>query len=200
MISRCTLVQAMVALTVGCVQDVPTLYVSTTAMVSVDLVPPDDRIPDDFRQYRWELSVAPETASDLSPTELTAAISVVPTTRGIYLYNRWFVGPAAEQLSCHVVVTVNGATATALITGPSEAIVGMATTFDGSASASTERPVLEYHWRLAVRPASSSATLADAEGSGLTFVPDIAGTYGIELRVFDGELWSRPATATLTAR
>jgi hypothetical protein len=33
----------------------------------------------------------------------------------------------------------------------------------------------------------------------LTFVPDVAGDYGIELRVFDGELWSQPAGTTLHA-
>ena len=57
-----------------------------------------------------------------------------------------------------------------------------------------------FQWRLAVRPESSTAMLSETEESTLTVVPDVAGEYQVELRVFDGELWSAPGVATLVAR
>jgi hypothetical protein len=120
-------------------------------------------------------------------------------TRGIYVYDRWFVGPAAEQLSYHVIVTVIGAAPIAVVVGPSTVAVGEGATLDGSTSTSPENRALSFQWRLALRPDTSTAGLADTASATLTFVPDVAGDYMIELRVFDGELWSQPATTMLAA-
>ncbi|MDB4956511.1 MAG: domain containing protein [Myxococcales bacterium] len=188
-----------IAVGAGCTEDVPTLYERTTAMVGIELAPPDDHIPAGLGHYRWELVEAPPRATTSSPTEETAAIAIVPTTRGIYVYDRWFVGQAAEQLSYHVVITVEGAAPTARVVGPTMVAAGAATTLDGSTSASPEHRQLTFQWRLAVRPESSATVLADTASATLTLVPDVRGEYGIELRVFDGELWSQLAMATLAA-
>ena len=184
----------------GCVQDVPTLYETATAQMSADLDPPADYIPTDLGHYRWELVEAPPggSAGDLSAT--TASVTITPSGRGIYTFNRWFVGQADEQLSCHVVVDVEGAAPVAVIAGPNSVPVGMATALDGSHSASPESLQLSFQWRLAIRPASSTAELADVASPSVNVVPDVAGPYAVELRVFDGELWSQPATIALMAR
>lgn len=184
----------------GCTDEVPTLYATTTAMVQVELAPPDEPIPPPFGHYRWELVEAPSGAIAPPPRGESATIVFLPTRRGLYAFDRWFVGPAAEQLSYHVVVTVEGAVPKALVVGPTMVAVGAATTLDGSTSASPELRTLMFQWRLTSRPESSTTMLADAEGASLTFVPDVTGEYGVELRVFDGELWSQPAMITLVAR
>ncbi len=197
----CSRVLALiVAVVTGCVDDVPTLEITTIARVAVELAPADDGIPAAFGHYRWELVEAPPTATDSSPTEETPFVSVEPTTRGLYVYDRWFVSDAAAQLSSHVIVTVTGASPVALVTGPAMLAVGDVATLDGNTSASPEERALEFHWRLSVRAEASTATLANTESSAATFVPDVAGTYSVELRVFDGELWSLPAAFTLVAR
>jgi len=191
-----------IAASAGCADDVPTLYTATTALVGISLNPPDDHIPTNFGHYRWQLVEAPPGASTAGPsaTEETAIIVVTPPLRGIYAYDRWFVGQTAEQLSYHVVVTVDGAPPTAVVVGPTMVAAGAAATLDGSTSSSPERRALTFQWRLALRPASSITVLADASSATLTFAPDVAGDYGVELRAFDGELWSQPTMVMLTAR
>ncbi len=184
----------------GCTDDVPTLQVSTFARTSVELSPPDDDVPDAFGHYRWNLSLSPDGLVVAPPIALTPTVTVTPPKRGVYVYDRWFVGEAAEQLSYHVVVTASGVRPTARVGGPMMVAVGEAATFDASSSTSTEARTQRYQWRLALRPEVSTATLTDADQETLTFVPDAAGRFKIELRVFDGQLWSEPASATLTAR
>jgi hypothetical protein len=183
----------------GCADDVPTLYATTTALVRIDLAPPSDNIPTALGHYSWELVESPvplHESFDVGTADLTVALP----TRGIYVFDRWFVGQAAEQLSYHVVVTVDGVAPMARIVGSTMVVVDTATTLDGSTSASPESRMLSFQWRLASRPASSATELADTTSPMLMLVPDVAGDYGVELRVFDGELWSAPAMISLAAR
>lgn len=197
---RRVLVLAITA-SAGCAEDVPTLHTTTTALVNTSLAPPDDHVPMEFGHYRWDLVEAPpgKSVRDLS-SETGAAVTITPPGRGIYVFDRWFVGEAAEQLSYHVVVTVEGALPTALVVGSTMVAVGAAATLDGSTSSSPEGLMLSFQWRLALRPATSTADVSNAMNPTLMFAPDVAGSYGIELRVFDGELWSMPAVTTLVAR
>jgi hypothetical protein len=184
----------------ACTEQVPTLYVTATALVDTTVAPPDDGLPADFGHYRWELVEAPrgENAGDLSAQ--TAAITIRPPSRGIYVFDRWFVGDAGEQLSCRVVLTVAGVPPVAHVVGPTMVSVGAATMLDGSGSTSLERFTLSFQWRLASRPASSAVEPAGTTSPTVMFAPDAAGSYGVELRVFDGELWSAAATTTVVAQ
>ena len=183
----------------GC-EDVLTLYETTTALAPIDLAPPDDHIPPDLGHYLWELVEAPPRGALIEFSAEDAAISITPPVRGTYVFDRWFVSEAAEQLSSHIIVNVEGASPTALIVGQTMATIGATATLDGQMSSSPEGLALTFAWRLAFRPASSTAEPGDATSSTLMLVPDVAGDYGIELRVFDGELWSQPAMTTLKAR
>jgi len=184
----------------ACVEDVPTMYETATARMDTSVAPPDDHIPVDLGHYRWELVEAPvgHKVDGLSAT--TAAVTITPPVRGIYAFNRWFVGQASEQLSYHVVLTVDGATPTAVIAGPTSVAIGAATVLDGSSSSSPEGLALTFQWRLAIRPASSATDVVGVANTTTTVVPDVAGSYVVQLRVFDGELWSTPASTTLIAR
>lgn len=200
MTCRRMLVIAIVAGT-GCSDDVPTLYVTTTALVRSELAPPDDNIPTSLGHYHWKLVESPiGSAFGPSATIATPTLEITPPVRGIYVFDRWFVGQAAEELSYHVVVTVDGAAPMAMVGGPTMVGVGTVATLQGSTSSSPEHRTLTFEWRLALRPASSTTELADTATPSLMLVPDVAGVYGVELRVFDGELWSPPAMAMLTAR
>lgn len=198
MTSRPLFVLAIVGAS-ACTDDVPVLRIATTATVLVDLAPPEEDVPADLAHYRWEVADAPPGAFAPAPTEVTPTIVIQPARRGIYVYDRWFIGGATEQLSYHVVVTVYGAAPMAHITGPTMAAVGTAATFDGSSSLNPEHRTLTFQWRLATRPEGSAAVLADVESETLSFAADVAGEYTIELRAFDGELWSQPSRTTLVA-
>lgn len=180
--------------------DVPTVEVETTSGVSTQLLAPDNHIPSDFGHYRWELVEAPAGTFTSSPLDTSATLSVTPPLRGIYVFDRWFVGQAADELTYHFIVTANGSIPIARIDAPTTASVGMATTFDAKSSTSAELRTLTYEWRLALRPASSTTAISDAKDQTVTLTSDVAGAYEIELRAFDGELWSQPATAKLSVR
>ena len=200
MTSRPILLFALPVIITGCADDAPTVTVTATAQSSVMLDSPDAPIPSEFGHYRWELVEEPPNAFMATPVEATASILVTPHVRGVYVYDRWFVGQAADELTYHFVVTANGAIPRAAILGDTMTTVGAAATFDGSSSVSVEQRTLSYQWRLALRPGSSATVIAEIAPQTMTLVPDVAGSYEIELRVFDGELWSPPAMATLLAR
>src|SRR4051812_12737005 len=181
----------------GCSNDVPTLEVTGTALTQVSLAPPGDELPADVGHYRWDLIDAPATSDLLPPPDQTSAIVIRPPRRGIYAYERWFVGDVAQELSYFIIVTVDGALPIPMVTGPTEGTIAEPAKFDGSQSESPEARSLSYEWRLATRPEASGAELAATMELSASFIPDVAGTYTIELRVSDGELWSAPLVRSL---
>ncbi|BAZ93218.1 uncharacterized protein FOKN1_0816 [Thiohalobacter thiocyanaticus] len=57
---------------------------------------------------------------------------------------------------------------------------------DGRGSYDDDGDVLHYHWTLAAAPSGSAAQLLDAWSDQASLVPDLHGTYRIELTVYDG--------------
>jgi hypothetical protein len=72
-------------------------------------------------------------------------------------------------------------------------------TLDGSASSSSTGNALTYAWSFTARPAGSGAALSDAAAIHPSFTTDVAGTYIVQLIVYDGSTASTPATVTITA-
>ena len=61
---------------------------------------------------------------------------------------------------------------------------------DGSMSHDPDGDQLEFQWSFSIVPDGSSPYLDDANSAYASFVPDMPGAYILELRVFDGELYS----------
>lgn len=64
---------------------------------------------------------------------------------------------------------------------------------DGSMSTDQDSPesLSHYHWRLTEKPEGSEVSLAEVAGQARwEFIPDVAGTYEIELEVYDS--WGMP--------
>jgi HYDIN/CFA65/VesB family protein len=87
-------------------------------------------------------------------------------------------------------------------TGSTSAVVdvGDRVVIDGSSSSDPEGDPLVYGWMLT--PAiQSTSTLADARSARVSFIPDTAGSYRVDLVVSDSlGLRSAPATVEITAR
>ncbi len=79
------------------------------------------------------------------------------------------------------------------------ATVGVPVPLDGSWSSDPDGDPLTYAWSLIQRPVNSGADLFDAGQVDPILIPDQAGAYVVQLIVSDGELFSAPATVTITA-
>jgi hypothetical protein len=77
-------------------------------------------------------------------------------------------------------------------------LVGQTVQLDGSVSSDVDGNPLSYTWSFASVPDTSTATLSNTSIVNPTFVPDLPGTYVVQLMVNDGQLDSDPDTATIT--
>ena len=84
--------------------------------------------------------------------------------------------------------------------GPSQsAVVGETVTLNGSKSTDPLGLPLTYKWSLVSAPKGSKATISNPTAKIASFVPDLPGTYVVQLTVYDGFLYSSPATAEIQA-
>lgn len=67
---------------------------------------------------------------------------------------------------------------------------GDAVELDGSLSFDRDDDPVRHRWELFARPPGSRAAIVDPDAARTTVTPDVAGTYVVRLRVFDGKAWS----------
>ena len=184
----------------GCVDDPVVIQVTATATEPIELAPGEaEGAPEDVT-YRWELVLEP-AASQAEVPQGAATATFVPNYRGVYVVERWLAYGLSDRLTHDFVIHTIGVAPEAILHGNATATVGTAAMLDASQSRSAESLALRFQWRLAERPRDSAAMVSDPQAAITSFVPDVAGTYAIELAVFDGELWSQPhATLVVTAQ
>jgi PKD domain len=77
------------------------------------------------------------------------------------------------------------------------AVVGAAVTLNGSKSTDTDGESLTYKWSLVSAPSGSKAVISNPTAQSASLVPDLPGTFVVQLIVNDGFLNSLPATAQI---
>src|SRR5579859_1134478 len=83
--------------------------------------------------------------------------------------------------------------------GPDQTIqVGNIVKLDGSGSTDVDGDTLTYRWAILSAPTGSTATLSSATVVNPTFVPDMLGTYIVQLIVNDGTVDSQPKNVTIS--
>jgi trimeric autotransporter adhesin len=149
--------------------------------------------------FQWALISKPAgSAATLSSTVIPNP-TFVPDLPGTYIaqltVNNGFLSSAPATVT--ISTTCSQPTANP---GPNQnAIVGTTVTLDGSGSGDACHDPLTYAWSFTTRPAGSTATLSGATTVSPSFVPDVAGTYVVQLIVNNGFTSSNPATVTITA-
>jgi PKD repeat protein/glutamine cyclotransferase len=101
--------------------------------------------------------------------------------------------PATVQVSFNDVAPIANAGSN------QSAVVGATVTLNGSKSTDTDGEPLTYKWSVVSAPSGSKAAISNPTAKIASFVPDLPGTFVVQLIVNDGFLKSLPATAEIVA-
>jgi PKD domain len=148
--------------------------------------------------YQWSFVSKPvgSKAALIGPT--TAAPSFVADVLGVYsiqLIVRDSLGTASGPAM--VKVSFNDVAPVANV-GPSQsAVVGEAVTLNGSKSTDSNGEPLTYNWSLVSMPKRSKALISNPTAEIARLLPELPGTYVVQLIVNDGSLNSLPATTEI---
>ena len=146
--------------------------------------------------FLWTLVAKPK-ASTLTDVvaKTTSNPSFTPDVPGSYLISL-LVSNAVGSGEKRIAINVSPAPVPVANAGTAQQVtVGTLVTLDGSGST----PVgIQYLWSFASNPATSAATLTDANTAHPKFTPDVAGQYVLKLTASNAS-GSNDATVTITA-
>ncbi|MBU0675264.1 MAG: Ig-like domain-containing protein [Proteobacteria bacterium] len=152
--------------------------------------------------YSWTLISVP-TGSSVVITNATSTIAyLIPDIAGSYtiqlVVNNGIVVSVADTL----VVTASGSGNMPPIAnaGVDQSVdAGVQVVLDGSGSSSPDGIQLSYTWILSSTPEGSAASITNATSVNASFTPDVAGSYTVQLVVFDGVYTSMYDSMVVTA-
>lgn len=156
----------------------------------------------DALQYVWSVVSKPgESKVQLSESS-TSHPKFTPDQDGDYVFELIVSdGNAESEPSRVTVVAATGNVRPVAHAGNDRNVqTGMEVNLDGATSSDANaNDVLSFQWTIVDAPAGTTAQLSDATTSHPSFVPDVAGTYNIELVVSDGQLSSTADEVVITA-
>ena len=157
----------------------------------------------DALSFAWSFTTRPAgSTAAITPTNV-ARPSFVADRDGTYVAQ--LIVSDASLASVPATVTITASTANQAPTAvaaatPSTVTVGATVALSSTGSSDPEGSPLTYAWSMAARPGGSLATVTNPNSANASFVPDLPGSYSVQLLVSDGSLTgSALASATATA-
>ncbi len=149
--------------------------------------------------YQWTFISKPSG----SIASLSGANSATPTfaadTHGSYLIQLVVSDPWTQGVPDSVTVSFENLKPVANAGISQSVVVGNPVTLDGSGSSDANGDPLTYRWALTSVPAGSISAIAYPAATMTSFVPDLSGTYVVQLIVNDGFVDSDPNTIQIQA-
>ncbi len=174
--------------------------VATGSSVSLDGSASRDADADAL-SFAWSFTTKPAgSTAAISPAN-AARPSFVADKDGIYVAQ--LIVSDASLASVPATVTITASTANrppvaAAAATPSNVAVGATVALSSAGSFDPDGTPLSYAWSLATRPGGSLATVSNPNAANASFVPDLPGSYSVQLVVSDGSL-TGSALASITA-
>jgi hypothetical protein len=146
--------------------------------------------------FAWSLTTLPVGSSAVLTGADLVSPSFVPDLPGTYIAQLIVSDGRLGSLPATVVITVSAANRKPVAIAeaiPTQTAVGSSVVLKGSASSDPDGDPLTWSWSIALRPAGSNASIVSPTAPETSFVPDVPGTYTIQLIVRDGKVDSVPA-------
>lgn len=147
--------------------------------------------------YQWSLVSIPAGSNATLSNADTTTPAFVADVRGEYVIQLVVMDDTMQSTPDTVVVSFENVKPVADAGTSQSVYIGDTVTLDGSGSTDANGDTLAYLWTLTSVPTDSSATVANPTNSETSFIPDMAGTYVVQLVVNDGTVDSDPSTVLI---
>lgn len=144
--------------------------------------------------YQWSFTSKPDGSNASLENADTPTPCFVADVRGDYIIQLAVTDPSGANDTDCVKVSFDNLKPVAHAGTGGAVVVGKPFTLDGSGSMDANGDDLTYKWSFTSVPAGSQCTIQDPIAMTTTFVPDVAGTYVVQLVVNDGDLGSDPSS------
>ena len=151
----------------------------------------------DVLTYQWSLVSKPARRQQCSPHRPPSLLALCSTHLALVLQLLVHDG-TVESDPDTVTVTTQNVKPVADAGDDQVQLVGQTVQLVGSESSDVDGNPLTYAWSFTTLPDTSTATLSSTTAVNPTFVPDLPGTYVVQLIVNDGQLDSEPDAALIT--
>jgi len=152
----------------------------------------------DVLSYMWSISSKPAASLATLSSPNTVATDINIDLAGTYVVQLIVSDGSLSSVADTVLLITENQQPTANAGPDQTATVGQSVTFNGSGSSDPDGNPLTYVWSIVSAPASSTAALTNANSATPQLVPDLAGSYQLQLIVSDGTLDSVADTVDLS--
>ncbi|MBY0502299.1 MAG: carboxypeptidase regulatory-like domain-containing protein [Bryobacteraceae bacterium] len=148
--------------------------------------------------YLWSFTTRPAGSTAVLTNPTTPAPTFVADRLGNYVVQLIVSNGTDNSQPSTVTITTTNTAPVANAGQNLTAALNSVVTLNGTLSSDADGDALTYAWTFNSRPAGSTATLQAPTSASPTFVPDLLGTYVVQLIVNDPFAASVPATVTVT--
>ena len=149
--------------------------------------------------YSWSFSSKPAGSTAAFANAAVSNPAFTADLLGNYVAQLIVNNGLENSLPSTVTITTTNTAPVANAGASQTAAVAAVVSLNGTFSSDADGDALTFAWTFSSRPPGSTATLQAASSSSPTFVPDLAGTYVVQLIVSDVFASSVPVTVTITA-